>query len=51
MFGLMDLANVLPSVLGIGIRVSDLRIDLEPSELFLLPTIRIDAKVEIRFPW
>lgn len=51
MFGLLDLANVLPSVLGIGIRVSDLHIDVEPSDVFLLPTIHIDARLEIRFPW
>lgn len=51
MFELMDLGSVLPSIPGIGIRVSDLHIDVEPSDVFLLPTIHIDARLEIRFPW
>ena len=36
MFELMDLGSALPSIPGIGIRVSDLH---------------IDARLEIRFPW
>lgn len=51
MFEMMDLGSVLPSIPGIGIRVSDLHIDVEPSDVFLLPIIHIDVRLEIRFPW
>lgn len=34
MFELMDLGSALPSIPGIGIRVSDLHIDVEPFRCF-----------------
>ena len=42
---------LFPEVPGIGIQISDLQIRVEPSDIPLLPTIHIDVKISIRFPW
>ena len=50
----MELMNLdsmyLPVLPGINIQVQDLRVDVELTDC-LLPTIHIDARLEIRFPW
>lgn len=51
MFDLMELRNVILPMPMLDIRVKDLQIDIEPSDFFLLPSIHIDAKIDIRFPW
>ena len=51
MFDLMNLGDVMPKLPVLDIRIKDLQIDIEPSDIFLLPTIHIDAKIDIRFPW
>ena len=50
MFDLMNWGNILPQVLMPEVKIRDLKIAMEPSDIFLLPTIRIDAKIDIRFP-
>ena len=51
MFDLMDLSrSLLPTVPGIDIRVSDISIEVEPSE-YLFPNIHIDGHIDIHFPW
>ena len=42
---------LFPEVPGIGIQISDLQIRVVPSDISLLPTIQIDVKLSIRFPW
>ena len=49
MLDLMELGNIIPPMPVIQIK--DLQIDIEPSEFFLLPSIHIDARIEVRFPW
>lgn len=51
MFDLMNLGNVMPQLPVLDIRIRDLQIDIEPSDTFLLPSIHIDARIDIRFPW
>jgi hypothetical protein len=51
MFDLMNLGNVMPQLPVLDIRIKDLQIDIEPSDIFLLPSIHIDARIEVRFPW
>ena len=51
MFDLMNLGDVIPQLPVLDIRIKDLQIDIEPSDFFLLPSIHIDARIEIRFPW
>lgn len=51
MFDLMILRDVFPRLPMPDIRIKDLQIDIEPSDIFLLPSIHIDAKIDIRFPW
>ena len=51
MFDLMKLGNVIPQLPVLDIRIKDLQIDIETSDIFLLPSIHIDAKIDIRFPW
>ena len=46
MFDLMNLGNVMPQL-----PVLDIQIDIKPSDIFLLPSIHIDARIDIRFPW
>ena len=46
MFDLMNLGNVIPKL-----PVLDIQIDIKPSDIFLLPSIHIDVKMDIRFPW
>ena len=51
MFELMELGKtLLPTVPGVNVRISDIRIEVEPSE-FLLLSIHIDGHIDIRFPW
>ena len=49
MFALMNLWDGMPQLPGLDIRIKDLQIDIEPSDIFLLPSIHIDAKIDIRF--
>lgn len=51
MFDLMNLGNILSQVPIPEIRIRDLKIDIEPSDTFLLPSIHIDARIDIHFPW
>lgn len=51
MFDLMHLGNVLPLLPMLDIQIRDLHIDVEPSDIFLLPSVHIDAKIDIHFPW
>lgn len=51
MFDLVDLGNILPQVPVLGIQIKDIQISIEPSDFFLLPSIHIDAQIEVRFPW
>lgn len=51
MFDLMNLGDVMPQLPVMDIRIKDLQIDIEPSDIFLLPSIHIDVKLDIRFPW
>ena len=41
---------LLPTLPGIDVQIRDLRIDVEPSEFFLLPSIHIEGHLDIRFP-
>ena len=45
-FDLINLGNVIPKL-----PVLDIQIDIKPSDIFLLPSIHIDVKMDIRFPW
>ena len=46
---LLCLENLLlPKNPAIDVRIRDIRIDIEPSEIFLLPKIHIDADLDIR---
>lgn len=53
---MLDLMNIGSSILPpvpqqiplLNIKVEDIRIDIEPSPVLLLPVIRIDAKLDIR---
>lgn len=48
---LMNLDSVyLPVLPGVHVQVRDLRVEVELSDC-LLPSIHIDAKLDIRFPW
>ena len=51
MFDLMNLGDLIPQLPVPDIRIRDLQIDIEPSDIFLLPTIHNDARIDIRFPW
>lgn len=51
MFDLTELGNVIPSIPGVDIRIRDFHINVEPPDIFLLPSIHIDAKIDIEFPW
>ena len=47
--GLLPLENLLlPPAPELDILVHDLHIDIEPSEIFLLPKIHINADLDIR---
>ena len=52
---MLDLMNIGSSILPpipqlplLNIKVEDIRIDIEPSSVLLLPVIHIDAKLDIR---
>ena len=53
---MLDLMTIGSSILPpipqqiplLNIKVEDIRIDIEPSSVLLLPMIRIDAKLDIR---
>ena len=48
--GLLPLENlILPPAPELDILVHDLHIDIEPSEIFLLPKIHIDTDLDIFF--
>lgn len=48
---LMNLDSVyLPVLPGVNVQIRDLRVEIELSDC-LLPSIHIDAKLDIRFPW
>lgn len=51
MFDLIKLGNVMSQFPMLDIRIKDLQIDIEPSDILLLPSIHIDAKLDIRFSW
>lgn len=52
MMELVKLEEVLlPTLPGIDVQIHDLRIDVEPLEFFLLPSIHIEGHLDIRFPW
>ena len=51
MLDLTDLGYLLPQLPVVNINIKDISVDIEPSEFFLLPSIHIDARIEIRFPW
>lgn len=40
----------LPVLPGVNVQVQDIRVEVEISDC-LLPSVHIDAKVSIRFPW
>ena len=49
MLDLMNIgSNILPQVPLLNIKIEDIRIDIEPSVIPLLPVIHIDAKLDIR---
>lgn len=49
MLELMEIGNGILSQLPVlRVKISDIRIDVEPSAIPLLPAIRIDARLEIR---
>ena len=49
MVNLMEIGNVfLPQNPLVEVKFSDLRIDIEPSPIPLLPVIHIDAQLEIK---
>lgn len=49
MFDLIDLSNtVLQQISLVHIDVDDIRIDIEPSPIPLLPVIHIDVQLDIR---
>ena len=49
---MLDLLNIgsdiLPQVPLLNIRIEDIRIDIEPSAVPLLPVIRIEAQLDIK---
>lgn len=51
MFDLMNLGNVLPQLPMLNIQIRDFHVDIEPSDYFLLPSIHIDGRIDIQFPW
>lgn len=49
MLDLMEIRNaLLPQLPLMEVKFSDLRIDIEPSPIPLLPVIHIDARLEIK---
>ena len=49
MMELMEIGNGILSQLPVlSVKIADIRIDVEPSAIPLLPVIRIDARLEIR---
>ena len=49
MLELMEIGNGILSQLPVlSLKIADIRIDVEPSAIPLLPVIRIDARLEIR---
>lgn len=49
MLDLMNIgSDILPQVPLLNIKIEDIRIDIEPSAIPLLPVIHIDAKLDIR---
>lgn len=42
-------SDILPQVSLLNIKIEDIRIDIEPSVIPLLPVIHIEAKLDIRF--
>ena len=51
MLALMQIEHLLPQLPALNINIKDINVDIEPSEFFLLPSIHIDAKIEIHFLW
>lgn len=49
---MLDLTNIgssiLPQVPLLNIKIEDVRIDIEPSTVSLLPVIRIEAQLDIK---
>ena len=49
---MLDLMNtgsdILPQIPLLNIKIEDIRIDIEPSAIPLLPVIHIEAKLDIR---
>lgn len=49
MLELMEIGNgILSQLPMLSLKIADIRIDVEPSAIPLLPVIRIDARLEIR---
>ena len=49
MFDLIDLGNALiPQFHLVEIKIADIRIEVEPSPIPLLPVIHIDAQLDIK---
>lgn len=49
MFDLLVLGNALiPQIPLVEIKIADIRVEVEPSPIPLLPVIHIDAKLDIR---
>ena len=50
MLDLMNIGSTIlpPQILLLNIKIEDIRIDIEPSTILLLPVIHIDAKLDIR---
>ena len=49
MFDLLDLGNALiPQIPLVEIKIADIRIEVEPSSIPLLPVIHIDVQLDIR---
>lgn len=49
MLDLMNIgSDILPQVPLLNIKIEDIRIDIEPSAIPLLPVIRIEAQLDIK---
>ena len=49
MLDLMNIgSDILPQVPLLNIKIEDIRIDIEPSAISLLPVIRIEAQLDIK---
>ena len=51
MFNALEIRNtILPGSPGLEVRVEDVHMEIEPSG-HLIPTVHIDGRIGVRFPW